>query len=138
MVAGVQTALPCEPQSARRARQALEPFRELMDETRFGDLRLLVSELVAEAIWSPDSPNGSIRVRANRKTQSVRASVEAGAASFPTGSVRPEPGEPGWGVYLVERLSDRWGLRRSQSAASVWFEMFLPRSGGVTRREYVD
>ena len=138
MVARVQTALPCEPQSARRARLALEPFRELLDETRFGDLRLLVSELVAEAIWSPDSPNGSIRVRANRKIQSLRASVEAGAASFPTGSGRPEPGEPGWGVYLVERLSDRWGLRRSQSAAMLWFEIFLRPSGGAARPEYVD
>jgi hypothetical protein len=119
--------LPCEPASARRARLALEPFRESLGETRFVDFRLLVSELVAEAIGNVGAPSNEIRLRADRDPMRIRASVEQGAGIFLVSSTRPEPGETGWGVELVQRLSDLWGIRRDDDRATVWFEMFLSR-----------
>jgi hypothetical protein len=116
--------LPSQPRSARRARQELEPFRELLDETRFGDLRLCVSELVAEAVGGLGrSRNETIRLRAKDDGERVWASVEEGAGTYPVPSRRPEPGEVGWSVYLVQRLSDCWGVRRNGEHASVWLEI---------------
>lgn len=124
MVRSVAALLPPEPGSARRARQELEPFRGLMTETRFGDLRLLVSELVAEASGGFDHSRGdSISVRAECEQGRVRASVQVGARSFHASSTQPEPGKPGWSVYLVQRLGDRWGLKRDGERATVWFEV---------------
>ena len=50
MTNAVAVVLPLEPGSARRAREQLEPFRKSLDEMSFFDLRLLVSELVVEAL----------------------------------------------------------------------------------------
>jgi hypothetical protein len=124
--------LPCDPQSARRARQELEPFRKLLDQTRFGDLRLLVSELVAEAIGGlGGSRSQTIRLRARSDTERVWVSVEEAAATYFVPSTRPEPGGVGWSVYLVQRLSDCWGVRRNGEHASVWLEIGVePRKEG--------
>ena len=32
------------------------------------------------------------------------------------------PARPGWGLYLVRELSDRWGVERSPQTR-VWFEL---------------
>jgi hypothetical protein len=123
----VATDLSPEPASARQARQELEPVRDLLGETRFGDLRLLVSELVVEAIGGSGKPHTHpISMRVEWDQAEVRALVRQGAESFPTSSTTPEPGEPGWSLYLVQTVSDRWGLSRAPDSAAVWFEMATP------------
>jgi hypothetical protein len=105
----------------------LEPFRESLDQARFVDFRLLVSELMVEAIGNSGAARNEIRLRADRDPMRIRASVEQGAGTFLVSSTRPEPGETGWGVDLVQRLSDVWGIRRDEDRATVWFEMVLSR-----------
>ena len=94
--------LPLEAASARRAREHLEPFREALDETTFVDLRLLVSELVVDALNAESqSHDATVQLRAELNGGRVRVEVaeSGGAFRFPPRS--PEPGEAGWGVYLV-------------------------------------
>jgi hypothetical protein len=124
----VAIELPLEPASARRAREQLEPFREALDEISFFDLRLLVSELIVEAL-NAESGNHDARVglRAELRGGRVRVEVAEGDGAFRLPSRRPEPGEAGWGLYLVGRLSSRWGLRRGPERSSVWLE--VTRSG---------
>ena len=31
--------------------------------------------------------------------------------------------ESGWGLFLVERLANRWGVRHDGDATHVWFEL---------------
>ena len=124
MAEAVDIALPCERQSPGRARLELEPFREALGEVRFGDLRLLVSELVAEAIGElAGARSEAIRLRAGADRERVWAAVGEGTGGFLIPSTPPEPGELGWSVYLVQRLSDRWSLTRNEDGASVWFEI---------------
>jgi anti-sigma regulatory factor (Ser/Thr protein kinase) len=116
--------LPLEPASARRAREQLEPFREALDESTFIDLRLLVSELVAEALNAEsETHDGRVEFRAEFRDGRVRVEVAESGGAFRLPSRRPEPGEAGWGLYLVARLSSRWGLRRSPERSSVWLEV---------------
>jgi hypothetical protein len=124
MTGPVELVLPPRPTSAVRARQELGVFRDVLGETRLADLRLLISELVVEAIGGFGGvPSESITVRANGDSDRVRAAVRAAASSFPTSSTSPQPGEAGWSLYLVERVSDSWGLTRDHGSATVWLEL---------------
>jgi anti-sigma regulatory factor (Ser/Thr protein kinase) len=124
MSEAVAIDLPLEPGSARRAREGLKPFRGSMDDTSFSDLRLLVDELVVEAVRAEGaSAPGLIKLRAELDGDRVRVVVAQGGDAYRLPSRRPEPGDPGFGLHLVQRLSDRWGMRRDQDNATVWLEI---------------
>lgn len=116
--------LPPEPGSARRAREQLQTFRGSLDETCFIDLCLLVDELVVEALRGDGEVRaGPIELQAEHDGDRVRVVMAEGGGAYRLPSRRPEPGEPGFGLHLVQRLSDRWGMRRDQDRATVWLEM---------------
>jgi anti-sigma regulatory factor (Ser/Thr protein kinase) len=115
--------LPLEPESARRARDQLKTFRGALDDTSFGDLCLLIDELVVEALHEPGDGAGHIELRAALEGDRVRVTVAEGGGAYRLPSRRPEPGDPGFGLHLVQRLSDRWGMRRERNRAMVWLEM---------------
>jgi anti-sigma regulatory factor (Ser/Thr protein kinase) len=84
------------------------------------DVKLMVSELVTNGIvhgsTEPDEPvmldllvNGNIRCRVLDHGQ-----------GFASGSWNHGPG--GWGLQVVEQLSDRWGMQCSPQQTEVWFE----------------
>jgi Histidine kinase-like ATPase domain len=124
MSGAVALDLPLEPASARRARELLEPFRERLDEITFFDLRLLVSELVVEALHAASGAHDArVKLRAEVRGGRIRAEVANGRGAFRLPPGRPEPGDAGWGLYLVTRLSRRWGLRRGAESSSVWLEV---------------
>jgi anti-sigma regulatory factor (Ser/Thr protein kinase) len=120
--------LPPEPESARRAREELDRFRESLDEASLIDLRLLVDELIVEALHSHRdgaNPSGAppIELRAELEPDRVRVAIAEGGGAYRLPSRRPEPGDAGFGLHLVQRLSDRWGMRRERDRATVWLEM---------------
>jgi anti-sigma regulatory factor (Ser/Thr protein kinase) len=123
MTETVAIELPRRPESARQAREELEVFRNSVDDVLFGDLRLLVDELVVEALRVETGESGSIEMRAERDGERIRVAVAEGAGAFRLPSRRPEPGDPGFGLSLVQRLSDRWGMRRERDRAMVWLEI---------------
>jgi anti-sigma regulatory factor (Ser/Thr protein kinase) len=120
--------LPPVPASARRAREELTCFRRSLDDASFVDLCLLVDELIVEAlhgrtdeIAEPDAK--PIELRAQLEGDRIRVTVAEGGGAYRLPSRRPEPGDPGFGLHLVQRLSDRWGMRRDRERAMVWLEM---------------
>jgi anti-sigma regulatory factor (Ser/Thr protein kinase) len=130
----VAIKLPPEPESARRAREQLNCFRDSIDATSFIDLRLLVGELVVEALSAEtESARGAgvkpIEMRAELDADRIRVSVAEGGGAYRLPSRRPEPGDTGFGLHLVQRLSDRWGMRHEHDRAMVWLEMLrTPRA----------
>ncbi len=124
MTDAIAIDLPLEPLSARRAREQLEPFRTALDEISFFDLRLLVSELVIEALNAESEAQGTrIKVRVELRGDRVHAEISEGGAAYRLFPGRPEPGEPGWAIFLVRRLSSRWGVRREPNRSMVWLEV---------------
>jgi hypothetical protein len=122
--------LPLEPLSARRARQQLEPFRKALDEITFIDLRLLISELVIEALNAEsEAQDARIQMCVELRDDRVHAEISDGAVAYRVPPPHPEPGESGWALYLVRRLSRRWGVRRSSESSMVWLEMARPQPG---------
>ena len=121
----IQLDLPCEPGSVGRARDALDQLGDIVDKRRLGDLRLLVSEVVTNAIRHAGmAPGDTIRLEiAERAGGRVRVEVSDRGSGFtpkPRGSDLERPG--GWGLYLVEELADRWGVETG-GRTLVWFEL---------------
>jgi hypothetical protein len=124
MTEPVCSDLPLETESARRARELLEPFRGALGESSFFDLRLLISELVVEALNAEPGPlRMRLRMRVELRQDRVHAQISADRGAYWLPSRHPQPGEPGWALYLVRRLSSRWGVRREPERSLVWLEM---------------
>jgi hypothetical protein len=120
----VSIELPLQPASAGRARASLERFRDNVDPVAYGDLRLLATELIAEALAAEEEPEGlSVRLEAEMDGDVVRLEMTQGGEAYRLRSRAPEPGEPGWALHLVGRLAERWGFRRERDRATVWLEL---------------
>jgi len=114
--------------AAAKARAALtaslDIFGDVLDEQRLDDMRLLTSELVSNSVRHGVSvPEHPIRVKVSVMDTAVRVSVVDSGPGFERS---PDPAKPGvdggWGLFLVERLADRWGTD-GEGATTVWFEL---------------
>jgi anti-sigma regulatory factor (Ser/Thr protein kinase)/predicted Zn-ribbon and HTH transcriptional regulator len=85
------------------------------------DLVLLTSELVTNAVeYSEAGPLDLTVMRADASTRIEVSNPNQSWARAPE-SHSPEPDQTaGWGLFLVEQLSDRWGT--SDTDCTVWFE----------------
>ena len=118
--------LPRDPSAAAQARQALEPLRGALGERRFGDVRLLVSELVADELRAREgAENGGLQLSASIDGDILRIELTDGWREDDAPADRPEPGDPGWGLYLTRILSDRWGVAPAGDGSRVWLELQL-------------
>jgi anti-sigma regulatory factor (Ser/Thr protein kinase) len=112
--------------AARRARHAVrEELQGEVPEPLLGDVELLVSELATNSVRHAGSDESAeLEVGAELLGQGVRVEVWDHGAGFAEGP-RPVPqrGQPGgYGLLLLERMSDRWGVRRDDGFC-VWFEL---------------
>jgi anti-sigma regulatory factor (Ser/Thr protein kinase) len=110
-----------QPEGPAQARRIIaDELAGRLSAPALDDVKLMVSELVTNGIvhgsTEPDEPvmldllvNGDIRCR-----------VLDHGRGFATGSAGREPG--GWGLQVVEQLSDRWGMQCSPRQTEVWFE----------------
>ena len=116
--------LPRELDSAAAARHGVDQLADRLGEEQLGDVRLLVSELVTNALRHADlRPGDSITLNVTLEQGIVRVEVCDPGSGF---ELDGNPGDPdtveGWGLYLVETLADRWGVERGDGAI-VWFEL---------------
>jgi two-component sensor histidine kinase len=93
-----------------------------------GDLRqpvsLLVSELVTNAVKHGGvGPDRIVSVKLDSSDERVRVEViDEGPGFEPRPGPRIDPIEEGFGLALVEQLSDRWGVAVDDETR-VWFEI---------------
>ncbi|CAA9478224.1 MAG: hypothetical protein AVDCRST_MAG30-623 [uncultured Solirubrobacteraceae bacterium] len=110
------------PRSSAAARRVVERLGDAVDEMTLANLRLLVSELVTNAI-EHGTPGGEIGLEVGLDDGTVRVEVTDQGGGF---VVRPrEPGDSmssGWGLHFVELLAERWGSD-GDGRTRVWFEM---------------
>jgi two-component sensor histidine kinase len=93
------------------------------------DLLLLMNELVTNAVRHADvGPDRSLRVELQRWPRRVRVEVAHPGQGFEHEAVPPSPGtNGGWGLLMVDRIADRWGITSGTGRTCVWFE--LPAAG---------
>lgn len=119
----MEIELPLEPESAQRARTAIAPLGAHADVSSFDDVRLLVSELVCDALATDPRPaDGAISMQALVTGGVTRVTVRFDGLSLRLPASKPKPAEPGWGVYLVQTLATRWSAGRANGSTYVGFE----------------
>jgi anti-sigma regulatory factor (Ser/Thr protein kinase) len=88
------------------------------------DMRLLVSELVTNSVrHSGRNGSGVVELEVDVTETRVLVRVIDNGPGFEASPRGPEddPGS-GWGLFLVEQISDRWGVELNGST-QVWFEL---------------
>ena len=123
--------LPRALESAATARQAVGELSHHLPEEVLGDVRLLVSELVTNALrHAGPSEDERIELAVGVTEIAVRVEVTDHGRGFDPRSVPSDPERAeGWGLYLVATLSDRWGVDSAEGATRVWFELERDNSG---------
>jgi anti-sigma regulatory factor (Ser/Thr protein kinase) len=111
--------LPPRPESVGEARHASAPLLNgFSDRSRSGAM-LIVSELVTNAI--KHGPGGPVTLRMRRRDGYVSGEVEDHGRGLIELRDGGDPGSGGFGLRLVDAVSDRWGVDPGQ--ARVWFEV---------------
>jgi anti-sigma regulatory factor (Ser/Thr protein kinase) len=109
---------PTAPPGARGALSALEGKLEAHV---LEDLRLLVTELVTNSVRHAET--AAVRLRVVLTGGVVQVEVtDTGRGFVPAPHAPVEDRIGGWGLYLVDRLADRWGVARD-GFTRVWFEI---------------
>jgi anti-sigma regulatory factor (Ser/Thr protein kinase) len=125
---------------ARHAVAGLAPF---LDPTVADNAQLLVSELVTNSVRHaglPEEASIEFSVRASAEVLMVEV-ADAGRGFDHTSPPRPRSvkgvAEPsGWGLFLVDQISDRWGAVQMDGETRVWFEL-SPGAIGAQREAAV-
>jgi anti-sigma regulatory factor (Ser/Thr protein kinase) len=119
--------LPADPASIAFARQiAGEVAEGLMEPEQAAQLRLLVSEVVTNAIKHSGSQDDVVLTLA-RKPQLLSVQVtDHGPGLVPSpGAINGGVEGAGFGLFLVEQAARRWGVTREAARTRVWFELDL-------------
>jgi anti-sigma regulatory factor (Ser/Thr protein kinase) len=125
MLAEIDVRLAPEPAVVTTARHALDRLADVLPHEKLEDARLVVSELVTNSVLHAGlSPDDQISLTVVVSAGSVRGRVCDPGPGFKV------PSEPcprsdlrgGWGLPIVETISNRWGVERNRHTC-VWFEI---------------
>jgi anti-sigma regulatory factor (Ser/Thr protein kinase) len=126
-------SLERDPKAPSRARAAVAGFTEQssLAQTQSDTLKLLVSELVSNAVLHSDAPPASDIVLCARVLThgAVRVEVTDRGSGFTTTPRDPAHREGGYGLFLVDKQASRWGVDH-ENGTRVWFELARPQRIG--------
>ncbi|TMM04410.1 MAG: ATP-binding protein [Actinobacteria bacterium] len=113
--------------ACRAARHAVGEVGDALPGRLLDIVRLLVSELVANAvIHGRAQDHGGIELDVAIDDRRLRIDVADGGPGFVPPPRAPDADlEGGRGLQLVEAFSDRWGVI-AEGVTQVWFEIDLP------------
>jgi anti-sigma regulatory factor (Ser/Thr protein kinase) len=117
----VRLHLSCGPDAVAAARHGLDGLEPEVGAQRLHDMRLLVSELVTNSVRH--AATGELILEVSISHETIHVCVTDGGPGFEVAPRAPDddPGS-GWGLFLVEQLSDRWGVELN-GHTQVWFEI---------------
>jgi anti-sigma regulatory factor (Ser/Thr protein kinase) len=114
--------LPGGSDAAAYARRELSRLRVDLDPRVADILRLLVSELVSNAVRHAAAETISLKVLVGRTA--VFAEITDSGPGFDAAKIGVHHDtQTGWGLFMVDRLADRWGMTHEDTTTTVWFEL---------------
>jgi anti-sigma regulatory factor (Ser/Thr protein kinase) len=121
-----EQALQARPVAVADARRHVRDRLEgHLSPRRLAEAELLTSELVTNAVRHARLRDGDpIGLDIDVDSDTVHVAVVDAGAGFDYSKILEEPGDlrGGWGLFLVDKVSDRWGIDASPPH-SVWFEI---------------
>lgn len=117
--------LTSRPESASTARRlAVSVMRGWGLDQRAETVELLVSELVGNAVRHTGARGFGLRLR--RRRGWIRVEVRDPSRALPCLLPVHELDVSGRGLFLVDKLSDRWGVDLQPRGKTTWFELRVP------------
>jgi anti-sigma regulatory factor (Ser/Thr protein kinase) len=103
------------------ARRAVEAFGTALDSAVVPDVKLLVSELISNSVKYGREGQVQLILRSEDPRHVHVEVVDQGVGFVPAARDRPKTEPGGWGLHMVEALTERWGVR--EGSTHVWFEI---------------
>ena len=127
MAKKIRARLELGPSAPAKARAVLRGLEGELPEPLFHDLRLLVSELVTNSYRHTEAgPDGAATLTVDVEPERVHVDVADPGNGFVPKPVSTSPLErsSGWGLALVDRIAERWGVTHD-NGTHVWFDLGL-------------
>ena len=114
---------PREPDTVPAARAALARYDDELPGELLYDASLCLSELVTNAVQHPDPDAGhELELALTLNEAALRVEVIDPGGNFEPGTPT-EGDERGWGLFIVDQLSTRWGTESGSDRTVMWFEI---------------
>jgi anti-sigma regulatory factor (Ser/Thr protein kinase) len=113
--------IPRDAGAPRAARRAIEGLNGRIAEDVVADVKLLVSELITNSVKYGGNGEVTLKVEAEDPRKLRVEVIDQGVGFVPVARNRPATEVGGWGLHLVQTLSDRWGVY--EGSTHVWFEI---------------
>jgi anti-sigma regulatory factor (Ser/Thr protein kinase) len=113
--------IPRDPSAPGHARRAIEDLNGRIAPDVIPDVKLLVSELITNSVKYGGNGAVSLKVETDDPSKLRIEVIDQGAGFVPVARDRPKTEVGGWGLHLVQTLSDRWGVY--EGSTHVWFEI---------------
>ena len=110
------------PEAAAEARRAISKLRVDLDPPLIETLRLLVTELVTNSVRHTAADSLTLSV-AIGKSAVLTEVADTGPGFSPECVEHAGDDDTGWGLFLVQRLAKRWGVKHDGPSKRVWFEL---------------
>jgi anti-sigma regulatory factor (Ser/Thr protein kinase) len=113
--------IPRDRRAPSKARSAIETLTGQVDDSMVPDAKLLVSELITNSVKYGSGGPVTLEVTSDEPNIMRVEVIDQGAGFVPVARTRAKTDVGGWGLHMVETLSDRWGVH--EGSTHVWFEL---------------
>ena len=122
--AELMVSVPASAEAGGALRRAVRSLDRWLGRRTAQDVELLVTELATNGVKHARTVDGNrITLDARVDPDRLRVEVRDGGHGFDPGGRRASSAEPGgWGLKLVDRLADSWGIE-GEPSTTVWFEI---------------
>lgn len=109
--------------AAGKARNEISRLRADLDPPLLESVRLLVTELVTNSVRHAGA--GTVELAVLVGSERVRVEIANPGSPFEPVLREDDPtSDEGWGLFLVDRISDSWGVVEEDAGRQrVWFEL---------------
>lgn len=114
-----------EPASVPEGRRlACAVAESYLDEAQFKSFELAVTEVVSNAVRHGGQTGEAIRLAVTPKDGYMCVQVtDSGPGLVPKPGALEVDDDGGFGLFIVEQLTRRWGVTREDNRTRVWFEL---------------
>jgi anti-sigma regulatory factor (Ser/Thr protein kinase) len=106
------------------ARRAIAEHHPALPQPEQDDILLLVTELVTNAVRHGGAASQHVQVEVWSGGGRIRVNVVDPGLDFDA-PARPRNGDSngGWGLFLVDKIAESWGVCPAPAGTCVWFEV---------------
>ena len=118
-------SLPSDSTAPSIARNRVAELASTVSDEDLDNVRLLVSELVTNAVKHAGlGPGETVGLDVRARPRSVEVMLRYPEHRGCEPRVPLEPGEAShWGLFIVDRIADRWSVVLTQGVMEAWFEL---------------